>query len=89
MILENEQIIEVLRDTGWVLKGRSITKNYKFGNFNEAMDFVNNVAGLAEEKNHHPNIEISYDRVKLTLSNHEEGGVSDKDISMAIAIDEE
>ena len=88
MILENDTITEIIKDTGWLLKGKSIIKTFKFEAFMEAISFVNAVADLAEEVNHHPDIEILYTRVKINLSTHSEGGVTDKDISLSVAIDE-
>ena len=88
MILDNLHIQEVIKDTGWVLKGRSITKNFKFETFDQAIMFVNQVGSVASEMQHHPHIEINNDRVKLNLTTQEEGGVSDKDITLAANIDE-
>lgn len=72
---------------GWARRGDEIEKRYEFGGFGEAMAFVNRVAGLAEAADHHPDIEISYNRVKLSLSTHSEGGITGKDFSLAARID--
>lgn len=88
MILENNHINLVLKDTGWVLKGKSITKTFKFDSFGVAIQFVNQVADISDERNHYPQIEINKDRVKLFLSTHDEGGVTDMDITLAADIDE-
>jgi len=68
---------------GWESNGREITRTYKFKNFAEAMAFVNKVAGLAEAADHHPDINIRYNKVRLTLSTHSAGGLTDKDFSLA------
>jgi 4a-hydroxytetrahydrobiopterin dehydratase len=52
------------------------------------MEFVNRVAGLAESADHHPDIDIRYSKVTLTLSSHDAGGITDKDIALAKAIDQ-
>lgn len=88
MILQSEHIFELLRDTGWMLKGKSIIKTFKFNSFIEAIQFVTSVAATAEDQNHHPDIEIHYNRVKLSLTTHDEGGVTNKDIDLANDINE-
>lgn len=74
---------------GWRFdeKDNEIEKGYKFADFKEAMVFVNRVAELAEEADHHPNIEIEYNQVELELSTHSEGGVTEKDFALASKID--
>lgn len=72
----------------WFIEGNSITKNYVFPNFKDAMKFVNKVADLAEEKNHHPDIKIfNYRNVTINLSTHSAGGVTQKDLEFARQID--
>jgi 4a-hydroxytetrahydrobiopterin dehydratase len=73
----------------WKLEGKTITKGYEFPSFPEAMSFVNNVARLAETADHHPDILINYRRVTLTLSTHDEGGLTKKDFQLASQIEEE
>jgi len=87
MILENEQIIAILKDTDWMLKGKSITRGFKLDTFLQAISFVNAIADIAEEMDHHPEITIRYDRVKVMLTTNSEGGVTEKDIDLADAID--
>lgn len=72
---------------GWKLDDDEIEKEYRFADFKQAMAFVNRVADLAEEANHHPDIEIKYNRVELSLSTHSEGGLTDKDFALAEQID--
>lgn len=72
---------------GWQLWGSAIARSYTFGTFTKAMDFVNKVARLAEEADHHPDISISYTRVTLTLTTHAVSGLSEKDFSLAAKID--
>ena len=72
---------------GWSRRGDVLTRTYSFRNFTQAMEFVNRIAGLAEEANHHPDIDIRYSKVTLTLSTHDAGGITSKDLSLARAID--
>ena len=72
---------------GWKQKSKSITKTYKFESFRNCIVFVNRVATLADEKDHHPDIDIRYDQVSITLSTHSAGGLTDKDLELAKAID--
>jgi 4a-hydroxytetrahydrobiopterin dehydratase len=73
---------------GWVLSedGRKITREFKFKDFKEAMKFVNVVADLAESEGHHPDIYIFWNRVKLELSTHAIGGLSENDFILAAKI---
>jgi 4a-hydroxytetrahydrobiopterin dehydratase len=72
----------------WIKEEDHLTKEFSFKNFKEAIDFVNKVAYLAEEHNHHPDILLyGYKNVRLTLSTHSEGKVTDKDYTLADLID--
>jgi 4a-hydroxytetrahydrobiopterin dehydratase len=73
--------------TGWSRRGEVLTRTYQFRNFTQAMEFVNRVAGLAESANHHPDIDIRYSKVTLTLSTHDAGGITSNDVALARAID--
>jgi 4a-hydroxytetrahydrobiopterin dehydratase len=63
---------------GWKESSNKLVKDYKFEDFDEAMNFVNQVAKIAEKQNHHPDIKIDYNRVNLSITDHEKGGVSEK-----------
>ncbi len=71
---------------GWALEDSTLTRRFRFKNFKEAMSFVNRVAELAEAEGHHPNIHISYNRVRLDLTTHAIKGLSDNDFIMAAKI---
>jgi len=68
---------------GWELAEGALRRQVKFKDFIESMTFVLKVAFLAEQADHHPDILINYSRVTLTLSTHSEGGITDKDFSLA------
>ena len=72
---------------GWNLKDEAIDKQYTWPSFPDAIKFVNQVADLAEQADHHPDILINYRRVTLTLSTHSEGGITQKDFDLAEQID--
>lgn len=72
---------------GWKLHDDEIEKDYEFAGFHEAMAFVNRVADLANAADHHPDISITYNKVKLTLSTHSEGGITARDFALAAQID--
>ena len=75
--------------SGWAITGdaKSIEKELVFKNFDKAMDFVNMVADAAEFEGHHPDIDIRYNKVKLVLSTHSIGGLSENDFILASKID--
>lgn len=73
---------------GWSIKDDKIVKDFKFNDFDTAMDFVNGVAKIARAEDHHPDITISYNKVSLSLTNHKLGGLSEKDFEVGKRIDE-
>jgi 4a-hydroxytetrahydrobiopterin dehydratase len=68
---------------GWTLRSRAIRRTFEFKGFMDAVGFVNRVARKAEKSDHHPDIDIRWNKVTLTLSTHSEGGLTAKDFSMA------
>ena len=72
---------------GWDLQGETITKTFAFPHFAAAIGFVASVGVLAEKAFHHPDIDIRYSRVKLSLTTHDQGGLTRKDTSLAARID--
>jgi 4a-hydroxytetrahydrobiopterin dehydratase len=67
----------------WSKRNRSITRTYQFKDFVAAIKFVNGVAKLAEKSWHHPDIDIRWNQVTLTLTTHDQGGLTDKDFALA------
>ena len=72
----------------WSELNGAIQRTFQFGDFVASMRFVNEVARAAEERQHHPDILIRYNKVTLTLSTHDAGGISSKDFDLARVIDE-
>jgi len=70
----------------WRLEKGEFVRDFSFVDFREAMSFVNSVAALAERAGHHPDIDIRYNKVKLKLSSHDAGGISERDVKLAAEI---
>ena len=87
-VLTPESVEESLRSLPqWKLENKEIVRSYKFGDFRAAMAFVNRVAEKAEAAQHHPDIDIRYNQVRLALVSHDQGGITERDIKMARTID--
>jgi 4a-hydroxytetrahydrobiopterin dehydratase len=78
---------ELAKVKGWRLRGKQISKLYVFEDFTQGIKFIDRVARLAEAMNHHPDIGIRYNKIKLTLTTHDEGGLTMKDFTLAAKID--
>jgi 4a-hydroxytetrahydrobiopterin dehydratase len=85
----NDESISGWLDTrdGWKRKGDALVKNFRFPSFRDSVVFVNRMATLADDNNHHPDIDIRYDQVRVSLSTHDAGGITEKDLQMAEQID--
>jgi len=78
-----EHIRKVLKEMvneskDWGDSKQKLERTFKFKDFNESIEFVNKVAKIAEQQNHHPDIDIKYNKVKISITDHEKGGVSEK-----------
>ena len=88
MRLKQSQIkVELAKVEGWKLRGKQISKLFVFQDFLQGLRFINRVARLAEAMNHHPDIDVRYNKVRLTLTTHDEGGLTVKDFRLAGKID--
>jgi 4a-hydroxytetrahydrobiopterin dehydratase len=87
-VLENQIVHKKMQSMPlWKLEGGELVRNCEFGNFVQAMQFVNGVAELAEGAGHHPDIDIRYNKVRLALISHDAGGLTERDFDLAAAID--
>lgn len=87
-VLEDPEIAARLGGlSGWTRLGDAITKTFECGDFVGSVKFVDGIVAPAEEMNHHPDVEISWDKVTLTLSTHSEGGLTENDFKLAGKID--
>ena len=84
---EREIQAQLVNLPGWQREGQALRRTYRFASFRDAIFFVNAVAGLAEDVDHHPDIDVRYNRVTLTLSTHSAGGLTVKDFDLAKTID--
>jgi 4a-hydroxytetrahydrobiopterin dehydratase len=72
----------------WSKRAQTIFRTFKFQGFLNSIDFVNRIARRAQKINHHPDIDIRFDKVTLTLTTHDEGGITEKDFCLARQCDE-
>lgn len=88
MRLKDEEIRARLAELrGWRYEDQALRRTFSFDDFVQAFGFLAQVALLAEQANHHPEIRNVYGRVELALSTHDVGGVSAKDFALATKID--
>jgi 4a-hydroxytetrahydrobiopterin dehydratase len=85
--LDEAAVAAGLAGSSWERRGDVITTVRTWGDFAEALAWVNEVGALAEARDHHPDIAISWNRVTLELSTHSAGGLTAKDLDLAAAID--
>ncbi len=74
--------------SGWTRQGKAISKTYEFGGFGEAMGFVTRVGLMAEKVGHHPDIDIRWNKVTLSIYTHSEGGLTAQDLDFAETADQ-
>ncbi len=86
--LTDDAIHAQLEGSLWIRDGDEIVRDWQFKDFGEAIAFVNKVAEVAEQANHHPDILVhGWNKVRLSLTNHSAGGLTDADFEMAGRID--
>ena len=73
--------------TGWSRRGDTLVKTFTFQRFADGIAFVNRVARIADEMDHHPDIDIRYTKVTVSLSTHDAGGVTKSDLKLAERIE--
>lgn len=86
--LKQEQISSLMAQLdGWVQQGQVISKTVTFSNFHQAMSFVNAVAWVSNQEDHHPELTISYNKCKVEYTTHSVGGLSENDFICAAKVD--
>lgn len=85
----NEESVEAwLEDrSGWKVKDDTLVKTFEFGGWRNSIVFVNRLATIADEHEHHPDIDIRYNKVKVMLTTHDAGGLTEKDLAVAEQVD--
>ena len=73
---------------GWSVNGQSIEKVFEFADFRTAIAFMNRLVPMAETLNHHPDWSNAYNKVRISLTSHDAGGLTDADFAFASAADE-
>jgi 4a-hydroxytetrahydrobiopterin dehydratase len=87
-LMTDEEIRARLDDLeGWERSGDSIRKQFKLDDFVGSVEFVNRLVAPAENMGHHPDLEISWNKVTVSLSTHSQGGLTDADFALAGEID--
>ncbi len=87
-LLADQEIRAGLAASQWQRDGQAIAREWTFDDFGQALGFVNRVADVAETANHHPDIHLhGWNKVRLELSTHSEGGLTQTDFEMAARID--
>jgi 4a-hydroxytetrahydrobiopterin dehydratase len=87
-LLDNPQIESRLAGLdGWERDGEAIAKEFERGDFVGSVRFVESIVNPAEAMNHHPDLEISWSKVRVTISTHSEGGLTEADFDLAAKID--
>lgn len=87
-VLSQEQIDAALADLeGWVFEDGALTRTFRLADFARAVDFVEELADVAESLQHHPDIDIRANKVTLRLVTHSAGGVTERDVELAAALE--
>ena len=88
-LLDDEEIEQRLDELGdWEREGDELQKVFEFDDFPSAIRFVNDVARLAERYDHHPDMDVRYNKVKLVLTTHSEGGLTSLDFDLANEVEQ-
>lgn len=84
--LSDDEVDVAIRGTPWQRDGGHLVLEHAFEGFAAAIGFVDAVARLAEAADHHPDIDVRYDRVRLELWTHVTGGLTDRDVALATSV---
>jgi len=87
IIITEQQKRTIMNKSDWKEGGNKLTKTFYFKDFKEVMPFVNSVMKIADKQNHHPDMTVHYDNVKLSITDHDKGGVSEKCHKFTKAVD--
>jgi 4a-hydroxytetrahydrobiopterin dehydratase len=88
-VLSDDDVQARLADLGegWEKYGNSLRREFKFDDFSGSVDFVNRLTPVANEMNHHPDLFISWNLVRVSLISHSEHGITEKDFELAKKLD--
>lgn len=84
---ETEIYARLVDVPAWIREGNAISRTVRFDTFADGIDFISRLAPVADEADHHPDIDIRYRNVKFLLTSHDSGGITGRDFAMAEKID--
>jgi 4a-hydroxytetrahydrobiopterin dehydratase len=87
LLSETERNTFLAVHPAWQIDGKTLARTFRFSDFVEAMGFVTRVGIVAEKAFHHPDIDIRWNEVTITLTTHDEGGLTEKDTALATELD--
>ena len=87
IIITEEQKKTIMNKSDWKEGSNKLTKTFYFKNYKEVMSFVNSIMRIADKQNHHPDMTVHYYNVKLSITDHDKGGVSEKCHKLVKSID--
>lgn len=87
MLLHPDEINKSISNYGWNFHDNKINKVFTFEKYLDGVNFINEIAPLAERLNHHPDIKLGYCKVEIDISSHDMGGVTTKCINLATSIE--
>ena len=87
MLISPDEINKSLASHGWDYAHKKISKSFSFDAYMDGIEFVQKIAVLAEAQNHHPDINIGWCKVDISITSHDLGGVSTKCVNLALGID--
>ena len=87
MLISKDEINKSVLKYGWSYSNSKINKQYKFDTYMDGITFINHIAEIAERKNHHPDINVGWCEVNISISSHDLGGVTTNCINLAMEID--
>ncbi len=87
MLINPDEINKTISKKNWNYKNHRISKSYEFDSYMEGVEFVNKIANIAEQRNHHPDLSVGWCKVEVSITSHDLGGVTTKCINLATTID--
>tara|TARA_B100000029_G_C16954008_1_gene733676 strand:+ start:301 stop:570 length:270 start_codon:yes stop_codon:yes gene_type:complete len=87
MLLHPDEVKKSISTHGWSFSDNKICKVFEFESYLDGVEFINKIAPIAERLNHHPDINLGYCKVEISIHSHDLGGVTTKCINLATSID--
>ena len=87
MLISPDEIQKSIASRGWKYADEKISKSFTFDTYIEGIEFVGKIAELAEKNNHHPDIYIGWCKVNISITSHDQGGVTTNCVNLALGID--